>query len=127
MDMKRFLILFVLIAFVIVSCAGPQVKYKWTKPDFSQEQFEKDHEDCIQAVKDDPEQKMSVEECLAKKGYESETETPPDKESKTVETAKTFGKGVLITTLVVVVIAVGVAVVILTVLGKGEWKWTGHR
>jgi hypothetical protein len=66
--MKRFLILFTLFAFSVVSCAGPS-KVRWTKPDFRQDQFEKDREDCIQAVKDDPEQKMIVEECLTKKGY----------------------------------------------------------
>jgi hypothetical protein len=95
--MKRFLILFILIVFVTVSCAGPS-KVRWTKPDFRQDQFEKDREDCVQAVKDDPDQKMTEEECLAKKGYESEPEPPSDKEkAKTAETAKTVGKVLLAT------------------------------
>ena len=92
----------ILIAFVTVGCAGTN-KVRWTKPDFRQDQLDKDREDCIQAVKDDPEQKLTVEECLVKKGYESEPEPPSDKEkSKTVEVAKTVGKVFLVTTLVVV-------------------------
>ncbi len=105
--MKRFLILFILIVFVTVSCAGPS-KVRWTKPDFRQYQFEKDREDCIQAVFDDPKQKMTVEECLAKKGYEPGP--PSDKEkAKTAETAKTVGKVLL------VIAVIGVAVPLLVV------------
>jgi hypothetical protein len=102
--MKRFLILSISIVFVTVSCAGPS-KVRWTKPDFHQDQFEKDREDCIQAVQDGLEQKLTVEECLAKKGYESEPQPPPDKEkSKTAEIAKNVGAVLL----VVVFVAVGV-------------------
>ncbi len=44
--MKRLLILFTLIAFVTVSCAGPsKVKVGWTKPDFSQDEYEKDQDE----------------------------------------------------------------------------------
>ena len=108
--MKRFVILIILIAFVTVGCAGTN-KVRWTKPDFRQDQFDKDREDCIQAVKDDPEQKMTVEECLAKKGYESEPEPPSDKEkSKTVKIAKTVGAVLLVTGAVALYIAAGVAV-----------------
>ena len=108
--MKRFLILSVLIVFVTVSCASPS-KVRWTKPDFRQDQFEKDREDCIQAVKDDPEQKMAVEECLAKKGYESEPSSDKEK-SKTAEIAKNVGAVML----VVVFVAVGVAALAALVL-----------
>jgi hypothetical protein len=50
MAMKRFLILAVLIAFASVNCAGPN-KVKWMKPDFRQDQFEKDYQECIQVGK----------------------------------------------------------------------------
>jgi len=112
--MKRFLIFFILIVFSVVGCAGPN-KVRWTKPDFRQGQLEKDREDCIEAVKDDPEQKLTVEECLAKKGYESEPDSPSDKEkSKTVKIAKTVGKVLLGTVLVAVGVA---ALVVLSALG----------
>ena len=111
--MKRFIILFILIVFVTVSCAGPS-KVRWTKPDFRQEQFEKDREDCIQAVKDKPEQNMSVEDCLTKKGYESEPEPSSNKEeAKTGEIAKNVGAILL----VVVFVAVGVAGLLSLLLG----------
>ena len=103
--MKRFLILFILISFVMVSCAGPN-KVGWTKPDFHQDQFEKDRGDCIQAVKDDPEQKLTLEECLAKKGYESEPEPSSDRDKgETAEVAKTVGKVLLVTVLVAALVA----------------------
>jgi uncharacterized ion transporter superfamily protein YfcC len=70
-------------------------------------QFEKDCEDCIQAVKDDPEQAMTVEECPADKGYVSKKE-----ESKTAKTVKTAGRVVLIVAATVVVIALVVVVVV---------------
>ena len=105
--MKGFLILSTLMVFVTVSCASPS-KVRWTKPDFHQDQFEKEREDCIQAVKDDPEQKMTVEECLAKKGYESEPS--PDKEkSKAAETAKNVGIALLGIAAVVLFVAIGLA------------------
>jgi hypothetical protein len=140
MNMKRLSILFILILFVTVSCAGPNKtgwtkrhfrqdefekdrkecmqtlnknsysqtsglltdclarkgyeytgpsEVRWTKPDFSQDQFEKDRKDCVQAVQDGLEQKLTVEECLAKKGYESEPQPSSDKEeSKIAEIAK---------------------------------------
>jgi hypothetical protein len=109
MSMKRFLILSILIVFVTVSCAGPR-KVGWTKPDFHEDQFEKDRKDCIQAVNADPDQKMTAEECLAKRGYESEPESPSDKEkTNTAETMKTVGKVLL----AIGVIAVAVPVVVL--------------
>jgi len=118
--MKRFLILFILIVFVTVSCAGPS-KVRWTKPDFRQYQFEKDREDCIQAVFDDPKQKMTVEECLAKKGYEP---GPPSnkEEAKTGETAKTVGKVLL----VIAVIGVAVPLMVVAVALGGPRGTFGH-
>jgi flagellar basal body-associated protein FliL len=111
MAMKRFLILSILIVFVTVSCASPS-KVRWTKPDFHQDQLEKDREDCIQAVKDDPEQKMTVEECLAKKGYESEPESPSDEENaKNAETAKKVGKVLLATGGIIVLGALAVGLI----------------
>ena len=121
MSMKRFLILFVLIVFLTVSCAGPN-KVGWTKPDFRQYQFEKDREDCIQAVFDDPKQKMTVEECLAKKGYEPGP--PSDKEkAKTAETAKTVGKVLLAIAVVVVLVPLYVAA---QALGESHGAFRRH-
>jgi hypothetical protein len=116
MNMKRFLILFIAIVFVTVCCAGPN-KVGGAKPDFRRDQLEKDREDCIQAVKDDPGQNMSVEECLTEKGYEFEPEDPSDEgKSKTAEVAKTAGKVLLGTALVAVAVAALVAFVVLSVL-----------
>ena len=118
--MKRFLVLFISIVFVTVSCAGPN-KVGWKKPDFRQDQFEKDREDCIQTVKDNPEQNVSVEECLAKKGYESEPESSSDKEkTRTAEIAKTVGKVLLGTALVAVLVAAAAAYVVLWALAGGH-------
>jgi hypothetical protein len=104
MGMKRFLILSILISFVTMSCANPG-KVRWTKPDFHEVQFEKDREDCIQAVKDDPEQKMTVEECLAEKGYKSELSSDKEK-SKRVETAKKVGVVLLVVAVAVLFVVV---------------------
>ena len=92
----------------------------WTKPDFRHDQFEKDREDCIEAVKDEPEQNVSVEDCLIKKGYESKPEPSSDREkSKTAEAAKTAGKVLLVTALAAVLVAALAACVVLSAL-------TGH-
>jgi hypothetical protein len=110
MNMKRFLLMFILIVFVTMSCAGPS-KVRWTKPDFCQDQFEKDRDDCIQAVNADPDQKMTAEECLANRGYESEPEPPSDKEkANTAETMKKVGKVLL--AIGVIVVAVPVVVLL---------------
>lgn len=116
--MKRFLILSILIVFVTVSCAGQK---KWTKPGFDQDEFKKDQEECLQAVKNDPQATLTLEECMFKKGYESELEPPSDKEkSKSAETAKTVGKVLLVTTLVIVVGAAALAVIVLSTLRSGH-------
>jgi len=83
--MKRFLILFTLIAFVSVSCAGPsKVKVSWTQPDFRQDQFENDRKECIDSIDKNLNSNAfgkALEECLEKKGYEfksvEEIEKPP--------------------------------------------------
>jgi hypothetical protein len=69
MSMKRFLILFIVIAYSAVGCAGSN---QWRKPDFQQEAFEKDRGECIQTI----DKKLvseafgrALEECLSEKGY----------------------------------------------------------
>jgi hypothetical protein len=72
MTMKRFLISFTLIAFVTVSCAGPN-KVGWTKPDFRQDWFENDRMECIDSIDKNLDSETfgkGLEECLKKKDYE---------------------------------------------------------
>ncbi len=69
--MKRFSILFTLIAFTTVSCAGPTVyrKSEWV---MSPEEFEKDWKECSESIHPDVMLEAfnrSIEECLEKKGY----------------------------------------------------------
>jgi len=117
--MKRFLILVVLIAFATVNCAGPN-KVKWAKPDFRQDQFEKDYEECIQAGNGDPDQEVMIEECLALRGYESEPESHPGKEKPDVaKMAKAVGVALLITAGVVLLCAV-------TIVGAAAQFSVGH-
>jgi len=112
--MKRFLILFILTVFVTVSCAGQK---KWTKPDFDQNKFKRDREECLQAAKNDPQAALTLEECLVKKGYESEREPPSDKEkSKTAKTAKTVGKVLRVTALVAIGVTAAAALLALFTL-----------
>ena len=65
--MKRFLVLFVLIAFM-TSCAS--LNYRWTKPDFSQDQFEKDKEECRKSLSQPSDEE--IKKCLSEKGYKFE-------------------------------------------------------
>ena len=84
MSMKRFSILFILIVFVTVSCAGPN-KVGWTKPDFHQDEFEKDRKQCIQTLDErlDPAAfGKALEECLAKKRYKYETSPESSAENR---------------------------------------------
>lgn len=78
--MKRSLILFTLIAFATVSCAG-STKAGWTKPDFRPEESRKDREEefridrieCIQSIDRNLVSEAfgkALEECLAEKGYQ---------------------------------------------------------
>jgi len=89
--MKRFLILFVLIAFVTVSYAGPN-KVGWTKPDFRQDQFENDRKECNDSIDTNLVSEAfgkALEECLGEKGYEyqkTEYKAPQPNKLTTVET-----------------------------------------
>jgi hypothetical protein len=124
--MKRSLILFIMIVFSVVNCAGPN-KVGWTKPGFPfhQDEFEKDRKKCIQTLDNSLDSQgfgKALEECLAKKGYKYEAppEPPSDNEkAKTLETAKTVGKVLLVTDLVAVIVAALAASVVLSAL-------TGH-
>ena len=74
--MKRFLISFILIAFVTVSCAGPG-KVGWTRggSDFPQDKFEEDRNRCVQVIDQDLQSEafgQALEECLAWQGYKYE-------------------------------------------------------
>jgi len=67
--MKRFLILFIVIAYSVVGCAGSN---KWTKPDFDPGDFETDREECIQSIDQNLVSEAfgkALEECLVEKGY----------------------------------------------------------
>ena len=109
--MKRLLILFILIVFVTVSCAGPS-KVRWTKPDFSQDKFEKDRKECIQSMGQNLDSEVfgiALEECLAGKGYTyqtpqdaQETKEEPTTKDKIITVGKAVGKvllGVVVVTL----------------------------
>ncbi len=112
--MKRFLILFTLIAFSVVSCAAPnkmatnKVETRlFTKPEFSQEEYEKDREECNRSIDEnlDPHALhwQAFADCLAKKGY-TETQTSQDVEKtkeepttkqRIITAGKTVGMGLL--------------------------------
>ena len=121
--MKRSSILFILIVFVTVSCAGAN-KVGWTKPGFPfyQEEFEKDRKQCIQRLDNSLDSEAfgkALEECLAKKGYRYETLPEPssDKEKgKTAEVAKTVGKVLLVTGLCIVLVAALAGYVVVSAL-----------
>jgi hypothetical protein len=111
MSMKRFLIFFTLIAFSVVSCAGPD-KLGWTKPDFRQDQYENDRKECIDSIDKNLDSEAfgkALEECLEKKDYTYQTsqETEKTKEKPTtkeqiITAGKTAGMvllGVTLTTL----------------------------
>jgi hypothetical protein len=122
MGMKRFLIMSILFVFVTVSCAGPN-KVGWTKPNFRQDQFEKDREECIQTLNNNlysySQTSGVVDDCLAMKGYQyqPQSESSFDKKESADEkdAAKTVGK-VLLT---IGVIAVAVPLLVLCI-GLGE-------
>jgi len=105
--MKRFLILSILIAFVTVSCAGPN-KAGWTKRDFRSDKFGKDREECIQTLNNNLDSYSQtsgvVDDCLAMKGYQyqPQSESSFDKEDTGDEkdTAKTVVKVLLCIVLV---------------------------
>ena len=75
--MKRFLILFILVAFWVTSCAGPN-KVRWTRPgnDPHQEEFEKDRAGCVESIDQSLDSEafgQALEECLAWQGYKYES------------------------------------------------------
>jgi hypothetical protein len=111
MNMKRFLILFSLIAFVTVSCAGPN-KVRWTKPDFRQDQFENDRKDCSDSIDKNLDSEAfgkALEECLEKEGYEfKKAEEPP---SGNKVTAKDIGLVALLIALSPLIIAYGILLI----------------
>jgi hypothetical protein len=67
MSMKRFLASFVLIV-LMTGCAS--LNYRWTKPNFNQDQFEKDNEECQKSLSQLSEEEIN--ECLTEKGYKFE-------------------------------------------------------
>ncbi len=95
--MKRFLILSILIVFLMVSCAGPnKVKVSWTKPDFRQDEFEKDWKECVEtANKEESYSQTSgvFDYCMFKKGYEYQPQSESSFDKK--DTAKTVVKVLL--------------------------------
>ncbi len=95
--MKRFLILFSLIAFATVSCAGPN-KVGWTRRgnDFRQDEFEKDWKECMEtANKEESYSQTSgvFDYCMAKKGYQYQPQSESSFDKK--DTAETVGKVLL--------------------------------
>ncbi len=113
--MKRFLILYILIVFLTVSCAGPN-KVVWTKPDFRQDQFDNDRKECIDSIDINLNSEAfgkALEECLGKKGYEFKT-------VEKVEKPPSAGTIVLGIVALIVVIPLAATYIALLVLG-GVW------
>lgn len=100
--MKRFLVLFSLIAFVTVSCAGANKEVKlFTKPDFSEDEYQKDWQECndqsIEQNLDSDARWQAYVDCLVKKGYtyqSSQDAGETKEESATMKGIKTAGKAV---------------------------------
>ena len=99
MSMKRFLIFPILIVFATMSCAGPS-KTGWRKPDFRQDEFEKDREECIQRIGNhdlDPEVfGERLERCLTERNYtyvpsQAEVEPPEQTSSIPIKVLDVFG------------------------------------
>ena len=101
--MKRFLILFSLIAFLTVSCAGPN-KVGWTKPNFRQDQFENDRKECIDSIDKNLDSEAfgkALEECLEKKDYEfKKAEEPPSGSKVTAKDIGLIALGIVLFSLV---------------------------
>ncbi len=105
--MKRFLILFILIVFLTVGCAGPN-KVGWTKPDFRQDQFENDRKECRDSIENLNSEAFgkTLEECLQKRGYEFKKAEEPSSGKKV--TAKDIGIVALLIALSPLILAYGV-------------------
>ena len=131
--MKRFLILFSLIAFVTVSCAGPnKVKVGWTKPDFCQDEFEKDCKECMESANKEESYSQTsgvFDYCMFKKGYEYQPQSKfsyvkkgtANKEDTGDEkdTAKTVGKVLLVAAVIVVGVSLMVGLLAIGVASGG--------
>jgi len=98
--MKRFLILFTLIAFTVVSCAGPSKGVRpLTKTDYSQTEYDRVWEECNnestdQDLDSDARYRAYVD-CLAKNGYAYQASQETDetkKEHTTKDRLITVGK-----------------------------------
>ncbi len=114
--MTRFLVFFNLIAFVAVSCAGPnKVKAGWTKPDFRQDQFENDRRECMNSIGknlDSEDFGRALEEYLEKKDYEfKKAEEPPKESSSAKEVLVGAGVIALFVVLSPLILAYGVLLV----------------
>jgi hypothetical protein len=107
MTMKKFLILFILIVFLTVSCVGPN-KVGWTKPDLRQDQFENDRKECSDSIENLNSEAFgrALEECLGKKGYEFKKAEEPSSDKKV--TAKDIGIVVLLIALSPLILVYGV-------------------
>jgi len=75
--MKRFLILFTLVAFLVTSCASTN-NVRWARPgnDLRQEEFEKDRAGCVQSIDQGLDSEafgQALEECLGWQGYKYES------------------------------------------------------
>ncbi len=75
--MKKFLILFTLVAFWGTSCAGTS-KVRWARPegDLRQEEFERDRAGCVQSIDQNLDSEafgQALEECLGWQGYKYES------------------------------------------------------
>jgi hypothetical protein len=103
MSMKRFLILFTLIVFVTVSCAGQNKEVKvFTKLDFSENEYQKDWQECnnqsMEQNQDSDARWQAYVDCLAKRGYtdqtsqdEEKTKEEPTTKERIISAGKTAG------------------------------------
>jgi hypothetical protein len=111
MNMKRFLILFSLIAFVTVSCAGPTV-YRREEWVISLDRFEKDRKECIESIDEDPYLEAydkAFQECLEKKGYEFIQTVEEGEKPLSLSTGSTVLDIALLTVISPLIIALSVA------------------
>jgi len=113
--MKRFLILFSLIAFVTVSFAGPNKKVRaFTKPNFSQDEYDKDRDECFaQSIEQNQDSDArSIVNCLENKGYEfKKAEEPPKEPPSAKEVLVGVGVIALVIVLSPLILAYGVLLV----------------
>jgi hypothetical protein len=102
--------LFTLIAFSVVSCAGPN-KSGWTRRDgdFRQDKFEEDRKRCVQFIDQDPNSEgfeQALKQCLARKGYNHEATDLGDEDKQKL---KTLEKVLLISACVGLIVLIGLA------------------